>query len=55
MLRDMTPAEHLALLQAAVQYAVNRLDAENSRPQITGDLAIALAFSKSKIQVHGKP
>jgi hypothetical protein len=36
----------LSLLQKAVEYAVNRLDAEANKPQIAGDLAVALAQSR---------
>lgn len=30
----------------AVQYAVNRLDADKSQPQVAGDLALALAYAR---------
>jgi len=41
--------ERLRVLQNAVQYAVNRLDhdpAGPQQPQVSGDLAIALAYSR---------
>lgn len=37
----------LQLLMDTVQYSVNRLDADQSQPQVAGDLAVALAFCKS--------
>jgi hypothetical protein len=36
----------LLMLQRSVQYAVNRLDADKNQPQVAGDLAVALAYSK---------
>jgi hypothetical protein len=43
----LVPIEaRLLMLQRAVQYAVNRLDAENKQIQISGDLAVALTYSK---------
>jgi hypothetical protein len=41
------PLTSLGLLQAAVQYAINRLDADKSQPQISMDLTTALAVSKA--------
>ncbi len=52
MLRAALSAEHrLSVLEEAVQYAVNRLDHDPrgpSQPQVAADLAVALAYSKSK-------
>jgi hypothetical protein len=44
----LLPAKvRLAVLIEAVQYAVNRLDADKSQPQVAGDLAVALAYARS--------
>jgi hypothetical protein len=45
--------EHrLAVLQEVVQYAINRLDADKNQPQVAGDLAVALAYSKEREEMH---
>jgi hypothetical protein len=41
-------AQRLEVLQRAVQYAINRLDADKNQPQVAGDLAVALAYSKER-------
>lgn len=39
----------LAKLMESVQYAVNRLDVDKNQPQVAGDLAVALAYTKSQL------
>lgn len=44
----------IGMLQDAVAYARNRLDADNDQPQVAGDLAVAWAWSVSKAGELGK-
>lgn len=39
--------EALTVAQDAMQYAINRLDADKDQIQVSGDLAVALAVSRS--------
>lgn len=52
MVEHFTIEQRLAILQNAVEYAINRLDADKAQVQVAGDLAVSLARSMTEAEYN---